>query len=86
MNIDAKKAAILAASFFLGGAAYAAITSGVGRRACVSLVSKGIKLKNGVACSLAVAKENVDDIIAEAKELSSEGCCCGCEEEGGSEA
>ncbi|MDR3355511.1 MAG: hypothetical protein LBO21_10760 [Synergistaceae bacterium] len=86
MNFDTKKAAILAAGFFLGGAAYAALTSGCGRRACVSLVSKGIKLKNSVAYSLSLAKEGVDDIIAEAKDLSSEGCSCGCEEEGGSEA
>ena len=84
MNFDAKKAAILAGSFFLGGAAYAALTSGCGRRACVSLVSKGIKLKNSVAYSLAVAKEGVDDIIAEAKDLSSGDCVCdcGCEDEG----
>ncbi|MDR1481274.1 MAG: hypothetical protein LBI74_01465 [Synergistaceae bacterium] len=81
MNFDAKKAAILAAGFFLGGTAYAAITSGTGRRACVSLVSKGLKLKNSVACSLALAKEGVDDIIAEAKDMSSNSCKCGCEED-----
>jgi hypothetical protein len=75
MNIDGKKAAILAASFFLGGAEYAAVTSGAGRRSCVSLVGKGIKLKNRVAYSLATAKEGIDDIIAEAKENNGEKCC-----------
>ncbi|MDR3331707.1 MAG: hypothetical protein LBT08_03680 [Synergistaceae bacterium] len=85
MGIDAKKAAILAATFFLGGAAYAAVTSSVGRRVCVSLVGKGLKLKDGVACSLVTAKENIDDIVAEARQQN-DGSCCDCEETGNSRA
>ena len=42
-------------------------------------MNKGIKLKETVAYSLESMKENVDDIIAEAKEMDS--CCCGCDGE-----
>lgn len=74
-----KRIGILAAGFVLGGAAYAALSSETGRRVCISLVNKGIKLKETVAYSLESMRENVDDIIAEAKEMDS--CCCGCDGE-----
>lgn len=77
--IGKQRALFLAAGFVLGGAACALATSGTGRKICVSLVNKGIKLKETVAYSLESMKENLDDIIAEAKEMDS--CCCGCEEE-----
>ncbi|MDL2264249.1 DUF6110 family protein [Synergistaceae bacterium OttesenSCG-928-I11] len=84
MNIGMKRAALIAAGFVLGGAAFAAINSGKARKGCVSLVNKAIKLKESVAYSLESMKENVDDIVAEAKAMDDEdapACCsCGAEE------
>ena len=81
MNIGMKRAALIAAGFVLGGATYVAVSSGAGRRACVSLVNKAIKLKETVAYSLESMKEGVDDIVAEAKAMDDvdEGCSCGCD-------
>jgi hypothetical protein len=73
--MDWKKAGVFAATFALGGAAYAIATSGLGRRACVNLVGKGIKLKECVAYSIESIKEGVEDIVAEAKELDGPSVC-----------
>ena len=83
MNVGMKRAALIAAGFVLGGATYAAVSSGAGRRACVSLVNKAIKLKETVAYSLESMKEGMDDIVAEAKAMDEgdEGCSCGCSAE-----
>ena len=74
MFIGKERAFLIAAGFFLGGATYAALRSGAARKTAVGLVNKGIKLKEGVACSVEAMKENFSDIVAEAKEM--EGCCC----------
>ena len=81
MNMGMKRVALIAAGFVLGGATYAAVSSGAGRRACVSLVNKAIKLKETVAYSLESMKEGMDDIVAEAKALDDDeaGCSCGCD-------
>lgn len=76
MYIGKERAALLAIGFFLGGATYAALRSNTAHKVAVGLVNKGIKLKEGVACSVETMKENFSDIVAEAKEM--EGCHCGC--------
>lgn len=80
MTDGMKKAALIAAGFALGGAVCAAASGGRGRRACVSLVNKAIKLKETVGYSLESMKESVDDIVAEAKAMDEgdECCSCGC--------
>jgi hypothetical protein len=69
---------LFAVTFALGGAAYAAVTSGSGRRSAVALVSKGIKLKDCVASSLESAKESLEDIVAEAREQNGAAVCSCC--------
>ncbi|MDR1515455.1 MAG: hypothetical protein LBS45_07165 [Synergistaceae bacterium] len=73
--MDWKKAGLYAGIFALGGAAFAVASSGLGRRACVSLVRKGIKLKECAAYTVGAAKEGIEDIVAEAH-AEDEGCCC----------
>jgi hypothetical protein len=70
-----KKIGLYAAAFALGGATYAVTTSGLGRKTCVGLVRKGLKLKGCVAYSLGSAKEGLEDIVAEAKAGEECGCC-----------
>lgn len=74
--MDWKRAGLYAGIFALGGAAYAAASSGLGRRAAVSVVRKGIKLKECVAYSVGSAKEGFEDIVAEAKAGEGAACCC----------
>ena len=74
--MDWKKAGLYAGIFALGGAAFAAASSGLGRRAGVSAVRKGIKLKNCVAYSVGSVRENFEDIVAEAKSEDEAGICC----------
>ena len=83
MSMGMKRAAIFAAGIVVGGAACAAVRSGAARKACISLVNKAIKLKEIVAYSLESAKENMDDIVAEAKAMDTEdeACGCGCDKE-----
>jgi hypothetical protein len=83
--MDWKKAGLYAGIFALGGAAFAAASSGLGRRACVSVVRKGIKLKDCVAYSIDSAKEGFEDIVAEAKAEGEAGTCCCIPEEAGEE-
>jgi hypothetical protein len=45
----------------------ALVRSGTGRKACVAVVSQGLKLQKCAATALECAKENVEDIVAEAK-------------------
>lgn len=84
LGIGMKRAALIAAGFVLGGATVAAVHSGCGRKACVSLVNKALKLKGTVAYSLESMKENFDDIVAEAKTMDDEEsapCTCGTKSE-----
>jgi hypothetical protein len=74
--MDWKKIGLYAAAFALGGATYAVTTSGLGRKACVGLARKGIKLRECVAYSLESAKEGLEDIVAEAKAEEERGTCC----------
>ncbi|MDR1021609.1 MAG: hypothetical protein LBL73_12675 [Synergistaceae bacterium] len=74
--MDWKKAGLYAGIFALGGAAFAAASSGLGRRAAVSVVRKGLKLKESVAYTVGSAKEGFEDIVAEAKAGDEAACCC----------
>jgi hypothetical protein len=73
--MDWKKAGLYAGIFALGGAAFAVASSGLGRKASVSIVRKGLKLKECVAYAVGSAKEGFEDIVAEAK-ADGESCCC----------
>ena len=72
------------ACFFLAGAVVgigvaAAVQKGLFRKACVGLVAKGMELKDSASVAMERAKENVEDVVAEAKHLNqqktSEGSC-----------
>lgn len=65
-----KRMGFFAAGFVLGGmVAASAAEGGAGRKTAVSLVNKGLKLKDSVTYSLSAMKENVVDIVAEAKAM-----------------
>lgn len=74
--MDWKRVGLYAGIFALGGATFAAASSGLGRRAAVSVVRKGLKLKECVAYTVGTAKEGIEDIVAEAKAGDEAVCCC----------
>ena len=65
-----RRLGFFAAGFVLGGiVASAASDNASGRKVAVGLVNKGLKLKDSVTYSLSSMKDNVIDIVAEAKAM-----------------
>ena len=65
-----KRLGFFAAGFLLSKALSASSEQGSPeRRTAINLVSKGLKLKDSMVYSLSAVRENVEDIVAEARAL-----------------
>jgi len=58
---------LFAAGVVVGAGAYALIQNGTAKKAAVAVMSKGLDLQEKVAEMAARARENAEDIVAEAK-------------------
>ncbi|MDR1508055.1 MAG: DUF6110 family protein [Synergistaceae bacterium] len=61
---------LFAAGAAVGAGAVWLVTSGKGRKSAVAIISKGLELKERVACMAERAKETADDVVAEAKYIN----------------
>lgn len=55
---------------FVGAGAIIAMQSGLGKKACVGLVSKGLELQETTAAALERAREGLEDTVAEARYIN----------------
>lgn len=58
----------------LGVGATYAVKSRTGKKLAVALASKGLELKDRLACMADRMKESVEDIVAEARYVNEQGC------------
>lgn len=64
---------IFGAGVALGVAATCAVKSRTGKKLAVALTSKGLELKDKLACMADRMKESVEDIVAEARYVNEHG-------------
>lgn len=81
MMVRCTRCLIFGAGIALGVAAVCAVKSRTGKRMAVALTSKGLELKDRLACMADRMKESVEDIVAEARYANEHGCA----EEAGAE-
>ncbi len=54
----------------VGAGAVVAMQSGLGKKTCVGLVSKGLELREATATMMERAKEGLEDTVAEAQYIN----------------
>lgn len=72
---------IFGAGVALGAGAVYAARSRTGKKFAVALASKGLELKERLACMADRMKESVEDIVAEARYINEHGASNGAMEE-----
>lgn len=55
---------------FVGAGAVIAVQSGLGKKACVGLLSKGLELKETTEIIMERAKEGLEDVLAESRYIN----------------